>query len=28
VRKDAEVQLPAGWRDVLGVRRLALATRD
>jgi (1->4)-alpha-D-glucan 1-alpha-D-glucosylmutase len=27
VRKDATVQLPDGWRDVLGVPGLALATR-
>jgi (1->4)-alpha-D-glucan 1-alpha-D-glucosylmutase len=27
VRKDADVRLPAGWRDVLGVPGLALATR-
>ena len=28
VRKDADVRLPHGWRDVLGVAGLALAVRD
>ena len=27
VRKDADVRLPRGWRDVLGVAGLALAVR-